>query len=197
MRKRYLLVIIVLILIVSIFSIMYYLSLPTTFPNAFNEPQNQGNETPAPFKFSFRFPFIFPWQTSKGTTEGGGEGGESGSSGGSGSGGSANQTAQTNYTQKINYTLSLNSVPDGLKIFVSYYINDIISSITSEAPFELQTDANSKACVLPTYITGSGVLKWTLDGQDCQFSICEEYSSGCLVDMNANHLVTLYYTPLA
>lgn len=178
------------IIIVLIISIVYYLSLPTTFPNILNEPQNQGNETQEDKGF-FRFPFIFPWQSSKGTAEGGGESGETGS----GSGGSANQTTQANYTQKISYTLSLNSFPDGLKIFASYYFNDTKKSITSIAPFDLQIDASSTACTVPAYITGSGVLKWTLDDNDCSFSTCEESFYGCSITMNANHLVTLYFTP--
>nr|MBA4404657.1 hypothetical protein [Nanoarchaeum sp.] len=97
--------------------------------------------------------------------------------------------------QRINYTLSLSSFPDGLKIFVSYYVNDVKSSMTSTAPFDLQVDADSTACVIPAYITGSGILKWTLDGNDCPFSLCEESSYGCSIHMNTNHLVTLYYTP--
>ena len=169
------------IIIVLILSIIYYLSLPTTFPNILNEPQTQGNETQEN-RSPFRFPFIFPWQTVS-----------SGTGGGSG-GSSPNQTTQpSNYTQKQKYTLSVSSFPEGFRISAGYYIDDIKSFSTFDVPYDLQVDANSNACVIPTYIT-TGIIKWALDGNDCQFSTCEESTFGCLIFMNTNHLATLYYT---
>jgi hypothetical protein len=203
MRKRYL--IIIAVLVVSIFSIIYYLSLPTTFPNVFNEPQNQGNETPAPFGFHIRFPWqatqTTPNQSSGGGSEGGGGAGAGGTGGGAGTGGTGEETST--YIQKNH--ASIDSIPEGLKIFVSYYNNGIKSSLASYAPFSLETDPDSPVCMLLASMIGNNTLKWTIDGQDCQFSVCEEFSYnrtetlysdyGCLINMNEDHSVTLHFIP--
>jgi hypothetical protein len=208
MRKRYLLVIIVLILIVSIFSIIYYLSLPTTFPNVFNEPQNQGNDSQGDKGF-LGLPFRFPWQTTQttpnqssgGGSEGGGGAGAGGTGGGAGTGGTGEETST--YIQNPYYKLSVDSVPDNLKIFASYYVNGIESSLVSNTPFSLETDPGSPVCMLLASMIGNNTLKWTVDEQDCQFSVCEGFSRtetlysdyGCLINMNEDHSVTLNFIP--
>ena len=185
MRKRYLLVIIVLVIIASIFFITYYLSLPTTFPNAFNEPQNQGNETPAPFGFHIRF----PWQATQTTTNessGGGGGGQQG--GGGGTGGSAtNQTAPP--TPKIKYTLNVDSVFEGLDFITVYYFDDILKNTTSKAPFSVEIDAETKACIgLISSYTGT---YWSVDEALCSMTSCAGYPNGCEIIMDQLHIVTL------
>jgi hypothetical protein len=184
MRKRYFLI---TFLIIAIILVSYFLLGLTEAPSNSNESQNQENKTPTPFKFSFKF----PWQASeKPNTTGSGEGGLSGSAKGGGS------NISSNYTQKINYTLNINSFPEGLKIYVSYSINGEKINTTIEAPYSLEIESDTITCVLPAYITGSGVLKWTLDEVDCEFSICEDSSYSCTINMNKNHFVTLHYTPL-
>jgi len=201
MRKRYLVLIIVPVLIVAI---IYFLTLPTTFTNIFNEPQGQGNETQEN-RSSFKFPFIFPWQTtttsnksSDGTDEGAGAGGA-----GSGSAGSASE-GSSEHIQK--YYATMDSVPEGLKIFVSYYNNGIKSSLASYAPFNLETDPNSPVCMLLASVVGNNTLKWIVDEQDCQFSVCEEFSYnrtetlysdyGCLINMDTDHSIILHFIPV-
>lgn len=204
MRKRYLIVIIVLVIVVSTFSIMFYLSLPTTFPNAFNELQNQGNDSQGDKGF-LGLPFKLPWQTTTQTPSNkssGGGGGGGGQQGGGGGGTGGNITNPTPPATEV-YTLNINSIPDGLRIYTGYYINNVISSSASDTPYNLGVDTNSRACVIPAFVIGTGSLRWAIDGQDCQFSVCEEFyhnvpeilytDYGCLINMNDNHSVTLYY----
>jgi hypothetical protein len=198
MRKRYL--IIIAVLVVSTFSIIFYLSLPTTFPNVFNEPQ--GNESEGDKGF-LGLPFRLPWQTTTQTTSNKSSGGGGGGGGGTGGGAGAGSAESPEYIPK-NYA-SIDSIPEGLKIFVSYYNNGIKSSLTSYAPFNLETDPNSRVCMLLASMIGNNTLKWTVDGYDCQFSVCEEFSYnrtetlysdyGCLINMNEDHSVTLHFIP--
>ena len=207
MRKRYLIIIIILVLVVSTFSIMFYLSLPTTFPNVFNEPQ--GNESEGDKGF-LGLPFRLPWQTTtqtpsnKSSGGGGGGGGQQGGGGG-GTGGSIgdNTTNPTPPTQEV-YTLSINSIPASLRIYAGYYINNVVSSSASDTPYNLEVYPNSLACVIPAFVI-NGSLRWAVDGIDCEFSVCEEFyhneteilytDHGCLIDMNTDRSVTLYYNP--
>jgi hypothetical protein len=204
MRKRYLLVLIIIAL-VGVSFVIYYLTLSKLL-SSYNEPQNQENGTTPPNILPFRFPWEAP-QTTTNKSSSGGAGGSGGGSGGSGNGGAGGSgggegTEETYYIPKA--SLSLDSIPEGLKIFASYYINNVRHSITSYAPFNLEIDVNSLVCVLPAYVIGNGTLKWTLDEQDCPFSVCETpsysitetlYSDyGCLINMNSNRSVTLNYT---
>jgi hypothetical protein len=124
--------------------------------------------------------------------------GQIGESSGGESGEKTASTSETpsNYTPKVNYTLSIESLPSGLKVFTSYFINGEKNNITSEAPYSVQVDENSVACTVAAYLSGSGVVKWEIDGEECQFSDCEGYSSGCKVLMDKSHTITLYYTPV-
>ena len=198
MRKRYLTLIIVAILIVST---LYYFSLPISPPNILNE-LSQGNETQGngnPFRFPWQITQTTPNQSSGGGSEGSGGAGAGGTGGGAGTGGGGEETST--YIQKNH--ASIESIPGGLKIFVSYYNNGIKSSLASYAPFSLETDPDSPVCMLLASMIGNNTLKWTIDGQDCQFSVCEEFSRtetlysdyGCLINMNENHSVTLHFIP--
>jgi len=205
MRKRYLIIIVILVLVVSTFSIMFYLSLPTTFPNVFNEPLDQGNGTEE--KGFLGLPFKLPWQTTTQTasnkSSGGGGGGQQGGGGG-GTGGStgSNITNPTLPATEV-YTLSVNSIPSSLRIYTGYYINNVISSSASDTPYNLGVDADSRACVIPAFVIGDESLRWEVDGQICQFSLCEEFylseteilytDYGCLINMNDDHSIILYY----
>jgi hypothetical protein len=101
--------------------------------------------------------------------------------------------------------LSVDSVPGGFKIFASYYTSNSRHFLTSDAPFNLRVDPNTPVCVLPANTTGGDILNWTVDEEECQFSTCEVTSynrtgtiysdNGCLINMNADHSVTFYYTP--
>lgn len=206
MRKRYLIIIIIIFLVVSTFSIMFYLSLPTTFPNVFNEPLDQGNGTEENKGF-LGLPFKLPWQTTTQTTSnessGGGGGQQGGGGGGAGGSTGDNTTNPTLPTPEV-YTLSINSIPASLRIYTGYYINSVISSSASDTPYNLEVDTNSRACVIPAFVI-NGSLRWTVDGQGCQFAVCEEFSYnrteilytdyGCLINMNNDRSVTLYYNP--
>jgi hypothetical protein len=196
MRSRYLLVL-TLVVLVAVLSVIYYLTLSTPLSN-YIEPQNQENGTSSPSIL----PFKLPWETTQATTNkssGGGAAGTAGTAGAGGSGGGE----EPYYTPKT--PLSADSVPGGLKIFASYYVNNMRQSVTLDAPFNLEVDSNSPVCVLPASVIGNGTLRWTVDGQDCQFSVCEVssynrtetvYSDyGCLINMDINHSLTLYYTP--
>ncbi|MEM5781792.1 MAG: hypothetical protein QXD43_01170 [Candidatus Aenigmatarchaeota archaeon] len=191
MKKRYLIAI--LLVGIIIFILFYTFSPQLLISNAVFEQQNQENKT-EPFKFPFKLPWQATETTSNTTTGTIGSNATAGGIGGAGGNNPSNQTIQQNIT---NYTLSVSSVPDGLKIFASYYVNDIKTSIIMETPFELHPDVNSIVCVIPAYITGSGILKWLLDGQNCQNSICENSSYGCLINMNTDHSVTLYFMPVS
>jgi len=202
MRKRYLIIIIILVLVVSTFSIMYYLSLPTTFPNIFNEPQNQGNDSQGDKGF-LGLPFKLPWQTTTQTASNESSGGGGGQQGGGGGGTVGNITNPTPPALEV-YTLSINSIPASLRIYAGYYINNVVSSSASDTPYSLGVDTNSVACVIPAFVI-NGSLRWSVDGQACQFAVCEEFSYnrteilytdyGCLINMNSDRSVTLYYNP--
>jgi hypothetical protein len=185
MRKRYLLVIIVLILIVSIFSITYYLSLPTTFPNAFNEPQNQGNETSTSI-----LPFRFPWEavqttTNKSSGGGGGGGGQQGGGGGEAT------TNQSNITiPKIKYTLNIDSGFGAIDIITLYYFNGILINLIKTTPYSIDIDADTTACVAE--VSNYTGYYWTLDNIPYSMSSCSNYSNGAIVTMDKIHNITLW-----
>jgi hypothetical protein len=205
MRRRYLLVLASIVLI-TVFSIICYLTLLTPL-SGYNEPQNQENGTATPSIL----PFKLPWERTQTTTNkssGGGAGG--GGSGGSGSGGSGSGgsgaggsiSSERTIIIKTYYLLSADSVPEGLKILASYYIDNAMYFQKLDAPFNLEADPNSPVCVLIASETYGSPLRWTVDGQDCEYSVCEVYSynrtdtvysdHGCLINMDTNHSLTLY-----
>ena len=204
MRKRYLPVLMVIALI-AVFSVIYYLTLLTPL-SSYNEPQNQENGTSTPSIL----PFKLPWETTKTTTNKSSGDGAGGSGGGSGSGGSGSGggesggsvSSQRTIITRTYYSLSADSVPEGLKILASYYVDNAIYFQKLDAPFNLEADPNSPVCVLIASETYGSPLRWTVDGQDCEYSVCEVYSynrtdtvysdHGCLINMDTNHSLTLY-----
>jgi hypothetical protein len=204
MRRRYLLVL-TLIVLIAVLSVIYYLA-PSTPLSKYIEPQNQENGTSTPSIL----PFKFPWETTQTTTNkssGGGAGGDGGGSGsgGSGSGGSESGgsiSSERTIITKTYYSLNADSVPEGLKILASYYVDNVIYFQKLDAPFNLEADPNSPVCVLIASETYGNPLRWTVDGQDCEYSVCEVYSynrtdsvysdHGCLINMDTNHSLTLY-----
>lgn len=196
MRKLYLTAIIVVI-ILSLAAVIafYYLSMPTTFPNILNEPKNQGNGSQGGAG-----PFNSPStnQTNEQSNETGGAGGGGANAGARGTSGGPSEYTPKNYA-------SVDSIPEGLKIFAGYYINGTEYSMESDAPFNLDSDTNSYVCILPASVISNGTFKWTVDGQNCPFSVCEGFyyngtvplyiDYGCIINMNENHSVILSYTP--
>ncbi len=204
MRRRYLLVL-TLIVLIAVISVIYLA--PSTPLSSYNEPQNQENGTATPSIL----PFKLPWERTQTTTNkssGGGAGG--GGSGGSGSGGSGSGgsgaggsiSSERTIIIKTYYLLSADSVPEGLKILASYYIDNAMYFQKLDAPFNLEADPNSPVCVLIASETYGSPLRWTVDGQDCEYSVCEVYSynrtdtvysdHGCLINMDTNHSLILY-----
>jgi hypothetical protein len=184
------------IIVVSILIILViFILLPSPIQNIIiPSTEESENETRTPFRFTF------PWQTSA-TQEGGG-GAAGAGEGGSGSGGGGEGGETENITEVIipKQTLNIDSFGEGLRIYVNYSFDENSTDITIHAPYSLEIDKNSITCVLPDYITGTGKLKWTLDGNDCEFSICknsmgEDSSYGCKILMDNDHSVMLYYTP--
>lgn len=204
MRRRYLLVL-TLIVLIAVISVIYLA--PSTPLSSYNEPQNQENGTATPSIL----PFKLPWERTQTTTNkssGGGAGG--GGSGGSGSGGSGSGgsgaggsiSSERTIIIKTYYLLSADSVPEGLKILASYYVDNAMYFQKLDAPFNLEADPNSPVCVLIASETYGSPLRWTVDGQDCEYSVCEVYSynrtdtvysdHGCLINMDTNHSLILY-----
>jgi hypothetical protein len=170
---------------------VYYVFIPgaPTIQEFLNSSQgNQDNKT----SFPFNIPFLFPGTS--GSKSGGGAGGSSGGEegGAAGGGGSKGGTTETPIV-KINYTLDVDSVPSYLSIFTDYFINGVEFNTTQTAPYSLQIEEGTNACVILTHITVSGVIRWVLDGNDCPSSECKGWQ-GCSVPMNSNHKVTVYYT---
>lgn len=215
MRRRYLLVL-TLIVLIAVLSLIYYLA-PSTPLSKYIEPQNQENGTSTPSIL----PFKLPWETTQTTTNkssGGGAGGDGSGgsgSGGSGSGGSEsggsgsgsggtenNEGSEIINAPRVYNQISADSVPEGLKILASYYVDNAIYFQKLDAPFNLEVDPNSPICVLIASETYGNPLRWTVDGQDCEYSVCEVYSynrtdtvysdHGCLINMDTNHSLTLY-----
>lgn len=180
MRKRYLVLIIVIVITITI---LYLLTLPVSSPFiSSTEPEGQGTQN----KSSFKFPFIFPWQSSNKPSSTGSASGGSGSEGGGG-GGSSNQT--TNYTQKVNYTLNIDSSPSGFSVIPFYYKNNILQNDTYITPSSLSIESNTEVCLVET--TNYRGFIWKLDDGSCVFSICYGYNNGCNIIMNGPHNITL------
>jgi len=202
MRKLYLLIAMA-VLVIVFFSFLFIPlspSSPSIISSMFGGQENQGNET-EPFKI----PIIFPWQTpssSSGSKSTGKTGAGSGGTGGAGGTGSESSNEEPSENAQRNY-INMDSNPSGLKIFTSYYVNGKSVSLATNTPFNLGADPDSIACFLLASVT-SGALRWTVDGQDCQPSVCEMTSynrtetlysdHGCLINMNENHSVNLYFT---
>ena len=186
MRRLFLTILAIVAILIVITVYYVFLSGAPTIQEFLNSSQgNQDNKT----SFPFNIPFLFPG-TSGSKSGGGSSGGEEGgAAGGSGSKGGTTETPIV----KINYTLDVDSSPSDLSIFTDYFINGVEFDTTQKAPYSLQIEEGTNACVILTDITVSGVIRWVLDGNDCPATICKGWQ-GCSVPMNGNHKVTVYYT---
>jgi len=176
MKKRYLFVLIVVLILISI---VFYSTLQ--LPYSSNEPQTQGNQTQEDKSF-FRFPILFPWQTKNetGTTGGGGTGGKAPDKGGSG-------TAAPRVIN--NFTLSVNSTHN-LEVSIYYTFNDITFNETKFLPFSLDVQGDTYACLSET--TGSGTIRWLINNEtDCPYSDCAGGIYGCNLLINDNYSIMI------
>ena len=184
MRKIYLaLLIVVLILIVIA---VYYFS-TSTAPSIIIETilgviQEQETETPTS-------PSATPsQQIKKNATGGGGAGGEDEGIGGSGPEIPANAT-------KVNYTLNVNSFPEGLQMLTNYSINDISIVFEGSAPYSVLVESGTMACVLlSSNVKGGTVINWLVDGEgECISYPCSGFT-GCGIYMDGPHTVSVYFS---
>ncbi len=186
MRKRYFLIIalIVVIAIVGYFLLTSTTSTPFSNPN---EPENQENGTSG-----FKLPFRLPWETTTQTNQtpknkssgGGGGGGDAGGGGG----GSAGESPAGN-TPTIKYNLSIVSDYTELNFLVVYYSDGVLKNYTTNPPISVGIDANTTTCVaLVSDFTGT---YWSLDGEPHAMSPCGEYINGCSIVMDNPHEVRL------
>ncbi len=186
MKKRYWIVLITCIFIVSA---LYFIFSPTSpVQNIISPYPEQGeNETETP-----SFPEIrFPWSTGEtsGSEEGGAGGsGSEGSEGMSGGGGGEEETEQP-----VRYKLYIESNPSNLSVFVNYTFDGTLFTIKEAAPYSLVVDGGSTACVLASELKGSGTLKWTKDGENCMATECQPPFFGCEVLMDSEHTVTEHW----
>jgi len=178
MKKRYLLIL-VIVLILAV-AIIYYLTLLVPFiPGiSLTGSQAQENETP------FRSPSTSPWQTEE-TTSGEGEGGGESGRGGMGTGN------LSDYTQKINYTLNIDSSPQPFNIRTNYSINNVILNVEDTAPYSVEIESDTIACVLLTSDIPGGSVEWKLDGERCEPLLCLGFL-GCSMLMDKPHTVVVY-----
>lgn len=117
------------------------------------------------------------------TSEGGG-----GSTTGIGTG------AEEYVEEKVNYTISLLSEPEGLEILVNYSMAGNYSTERQYAPYSVLAESGTEACVLLTTSVKSGsVITWDIDGEDCISSLCAGFM-GCGIYMDRNHVATVYYS---
>lgn len=187
MRKKYLLVLGALIIVIILLVYSSVQIVPVTPSDNLTESQNQENKAP-----SFKFQFRFPWQTetSSTSTSGAAGSGSSGSSeggGSSGGGGVVNQTQ--NYTQKVNYTLDIQSLPSGIGVIPFYYLNNVLQNETYVTPFSLYIESGTKICLAEaTNYTG---FIWKVDDSRCTFSFCYGYRNGCDIIVDRYYNITL------
>jgi len=189
MKKKYLLIPIVIILILVT---VYFLNQSTHFiPSVIlGETQNGENKTSGPFNLPFRF----PWEQSAETPQNnpppssgnGSSGSGSGSSGG-GKGGSIEN--KTKFIPTVNYTLNIKSNFEDLDLIAIYYLGGDIQNTTSKPPYSVNIDANTTACiaVVSSYL---GTF-WEVDGTTYEKTSCADYPNGCSIYMDIPHNVTL------
>jgi len=184
MRKRYLALIIAIILIFITVTAVYYLSLPTSIPNILNEPKNQGNESQGNVN-----PFSLPTnQTTTNKSSGGGGGGGGGEAGGGGTG-AGGSTGQPNIP-KVYYALNIDSGFGSTDIVTFYYENDTLVNTTRKTPYSIDIEANTEACVAAaSAYTG---YFWTIDQNNCDMTNCGDYPSGCNITVDGPHNITIH-----
>jgi hypothetical protein len=184
MKKKYLLVPVVIILVLVT---VYFLNQSTQFiPSVNSEAQNGENKSSTPFNLPFRFPWQQPAETPENTSNGSGS---SGSSSGS-SKGSSVSTNQTKNVPTIKYTLNVNSKFSDLDFITVYYLDGVLQNNTNRPPFSINIDANTTVCVgaISSY-TGTF---WDVDGITYEMKSCAGYPNGCEIVMNSPHNVTFF-----
>jgi hypothetical protein len=178
MKKRYLSVLIVVLILISI---VFYLTLQSPYNS--NEPQTQGDQTQEDKGF-LGLPIFLPWQTKNetGTTGGGVTGG-----GGKAPGGGAPGTTAPRVIN--NFTLSVDSTHN-LEVSIYYTFNDIAFNETKSLPFSLDVQGDTYACLSET--TGSGTIRWLINNEtDCPYSDCAGGIYGCNLLINDNYSIML------
>ena len=174
MKKRYLSVLIVVLILISI---VFYIILQ--LPSISNEPQAQGNQTQEDKGF-LGLPIFFPWQTKNKTGTTGGGGGTAPPGGVSG----ATVPRVIN-----NFTLFVNSTHN-LEVSIYYTFNDTNFSETKSLPFSLDAQGDTYACLSET--TGSGTIRWLINNEtDCPYSDCAGGIYGCNLLINNNYSIML------
>ncbi|MFH0929206.1 MAG: hypothetical protein V1818_02495 [Candidatus Aenigmatarchaeota archaeon] len=114
------------------------------------------------------------------------------SEGGGGTGGTGGSEDYT--VEKVNYTISVDSQPEGLGILVNYSMNSNYSTIRKYAPYSVEAESGTEACVLlTTSVKGGSVVTWDIDGEDCVPSICAGFM-GCSIFMDMHHTAIVYYS---
>jgi len=189
MKKRHLSILLI-IPILAVIIIFYYLTLPSPFIPFSNLEESQIQENRTPVSSSSSLPEqTGETPTTGGGAEGGGEGEETGE-GGEGGGGSG---PPSNYTPKINYTLNIDSFPSGLEVLTNYSIDNVILNIRDISPYSVEIESDTVACVLLTTKVTGGIIRWELDSEDCEPSICVGFI-GCRILMDKPHTAFVYYT---
>jgi hypothetical protein len=179
MKKKYLLVPVVIILILIT---VYFLNQLTQFiPSLNSEAQNGENKSSTPFNLPFRFPWQQPAETPENTSSGGGFGSSKGSSG---------STNQTKNVTTIKYTLNVNSKFSDLDFITVNYLDGVLQNNTNRPPFSINIDANTTACV--SAISSYTGTFWDVDGITYEMKSCAGYPNGCEIVMNGPHNVTLF-----
>ena len=114
--------------------------------------------------------------------------------GGGGLGGVGGEEEVNDTFVKVNYTLTVDSFPEGLRILTNYSINGTDMTFEDYAPFTVLVESGETACVLLTSnVKGGTVINWLLDGNDCEAYPCSGFI-GCGIYMNGNHVVSVHYS---
>ncbi len=193
MKRRYWIILIAIFIFVDI--VIFYLLSPTSPEQDIpTESPEQEEETSSSPNFTIPgSPGTMPG--SSGGAPGGSGGSEGGEGGEGGFGGSGGEPGEEELPP-VNYTLYLDTVPSFLKLFVNYRVNGFEFNITETAPFSVEIDGYSTACVLvASKLTGQGVLKWFVDGEEVQATECYPPFSGCGVFMDSDHNVLQQWIP--
>ena len=112
-----------------------------------------------------------------------------------GGGGSEDIGYSSNVTkEKVNYTLNIESLPEGLQVLANSSMNNNYSTYQNNTPYSVEVESDTVACVLLTTSIKSGsVVWWEIDGEDCPASLCAGFT-GCSMYMDRSHSVVVYYT---
>jgi hypothetical protein len=111
--------------------------------------------------------------------------------GGIGGTGAASEEAAGGETPHVPsiYTLSIDSIPPQLDVYIEYMSNDTVINETKQTPFSLELEENTVACVADS--TGYEGIFWLLDEVGCEFANCGDFEWGCSITMDSDHNATL------